>query len=65
VGAVLADAPVKVALQAAAEACAKPVTYNRFLSDSQEKSRKPEQLKSMSEELTRLKRRTNPSTLNA
>jgi hypothetical protein len=43
VGAVLTDTPVKVALGAEVEACAKPVKCRRLFSGSRENSRKREQ----------------------
>jgi hypothetical protein len=64
VGAALADTPVKVALEAEVEARAKRVNCNRLFIDSQENSRKPKQLNTMFEELTRLKWRMNPFVLN-
>jgi hypothetical protein len=45
VGAVLTGTPVKGALEAEAEAHAKPVNCNRLFKDSQEKSRKPKYLR--------------------
>jgi hypothetical protein len=42
---VLADTPIKVALEAEVKARDRPVKCNRFFSDSQDKSRNPKQLK--------------------